>query len=94
MPAGSIMRTNARVITTTFPSKILQLSLNGTNADCLEGRAPLKKMVIDCAMGVMLTKSVALQMEGTVVPAASGKPNLVLSTSSPQMQERCKKGQA
>ena len=29
-PAGSVLRTNARTITTTFPSKLLQLSLNQT----------------------------------------------------------------
>ncbi|XP_038887950.1 transcription initiation factor TFIID subunit 6-like isoform X2 [Benincasa hispida] len=86
MPASSVLQTNARVITTAFPNK------RKANADYLEGQPPLKKMVTDGPMGVILTKSSALHMEGTVVPAASSNSNLVSSTSFRQMQNEIMSG--
>uniref|UniRef100_A0A9I9D7P7 TATA box binding protein associated factor (TAF) histone-like fold domain-containing protein n=1 Tax=Cucumis melo TaxID=3656 RepID=A0A9I9D7P7_CUCME len=80
MPAGSILRTNARVITTTFPNK------RKANADHIRGQAPLKKMVMDSPMGVMPTNSSASHMEGAVNPASSGNSSLVLPTSSQPLQ--------
>lgn len=84
MPA--VLRTNAKVMTTSFPNK------RKANADYLEGQPPLKKMVIDGLAGVMLTNSLASHMEGTVVPAASGNSNLVSPTSSRQMQNEIMSG--
>ncbi|CAK9316169.1 unnamed protein product [Citrullus colocynthis] len=84
MPA--LLRTNAKVITTSFPNK------RKANADYLEGQPPLKKMVIDGLAGVMLTNSSASHMEGTVIPAASGNSNLVSPTSSRQMTNEIMSG--
>ncbi|KGN47943.1 transcription initiation factor TFIID subunit 6 [Cucumis sativus] len=80
MPAGSILRTNARVITTTFLNKRKE------NADHLEGQPPLKKMVMDSPMGVMPTNSSASHMEGAVNPASSSNSSLILPTSSQPLQ--------
>ncbi|XP_023529663.1 transcription initiation factor TFIID subunit 6 [Cucurbita pepo subsp. pepo] len=79
--AGSVLRTNAKVITTAFSNK------RKSNADHLEGQPPLKKMVIDGPMGVTPTNSSASYMEGTVIPAASGNSNLISPTSSRPMQD-------
>ncbi|KAG7022831.1 Transcription initiation factor TFIID subunit 6 [Cucurbita argyrosperma subsp. argyrosperma] len=84
--AGSVLRTNAKVFTTTFSNK------RKSNADHLEGQPPLKKMVIDCPMGVMPTNSSASYMEGTVIPAASGNSNLISPTSSRPLQDEMVSG--
>ncbi|KAG6589132.1 Transcription initiation factor TFIID subunit 6, partial [Cucurbita argyrosperma subsp. sororia] len=84
--AGSVLRTNAKVFTTTFSNK------RKSNADHLEGQPPLKKMVIDCPMGVTPTNSSASYMEGTVIPAASGNSNLISPTSSRPLQDEMVSG--
>lgn len=84
--AGSVLRTNAKVITTTFSNK------RKSNADQLEGQPPLKKMVIDGPMGVTPTNSSASYMEGTVIPAASGNSNLISPTSSRPTQDEMVSG--
>ncbi|XP_022930656.1 transcription initiation factor TFIID subunit 6-like [Cucurbita moschata] len=84
--AGSVLQTNAKVITTTFSNK------RKSNADHLEGQPPLKKMVIDGPMGVTPTNSSASYMEGTVIPAASGNSNLISPTSSRPTQDEMVSG--
>ncbi|XP_038888295.1 transcription initiation factor TFIID subunit 6-like isoform X2 [Benincasa hispida] len=79
MPAGSVLRTNAGVITTTFPYK------RKAHAEHLERQPPLK-MVMDSPMGVMPTNSSASLMEGAVNPASSGNSSLVSPTSSRPIQ--------
>ncbi|XP_022135619.1 transcription initiation factor TFIID subunit 6 [Momordica charantia] len=87
VPANPVLRTNARVITATFPNK------RKANADHLEGQPPLKKMVTDGGpMNIMATNSSTSHLGVIVGPATSGNSNLVSPTSSRQMQNEISSG--